>query len=152
MRLRVLNCAAGWVDVDLLLVLSDSGTYILLEQGYLVNVTYLSTRYNGAHAQRIMPAGEGRDVSLRAVVSDAGRAVAGCVFADPEGEVGGVDFLVVDGRRGANGDEAEVLLSVGQAEESSSCGEGGLHLEMLFVLRGMVCEWLNRYEFSCIDL
>ena len=100
---------------------------VLDSAGLGIDVDLLAARDNGAHSEGVVAASEVGVVAGRAGtadLSDVGRAVGGCGLVEPEGLVGGRDALVVDGRGGADGEEAKVLGRGGE-EEGVEGGDGG---------------------------
>jgi hypothetical protein len=104
-----------------------------------VDVDLLAAGDAGSHAESVVAAGKVGGVAGRAAAEflDVGRAVGGCGLVEPEGLVGGRDGSVVDGRGGADREEAEVLGGGGE-EEGVEGGDGGegLHVD------GCLALWL----------
>jgi hypothetical protein len=106
---------------------SGVGDGVLDSAGVGVDVDLLAARDDGAHSEGVVAAGEVGGVAGRAGardLSDVGRAVRGRGLVEPKGVVGGRDGLVVDGRGGADREEAEVLRR-GAKEEGVEGGDGG---------------------------
>lgn len=107
--------------------------------GLGVDVDLLAAGDAGSHAEGVVAAGEVGAVAGRAAAEflDVGRAVGGCGLVEPEGLVGGRDGSVVDGRGGADREEAEVLGGGGE-EEGVEGGDGGEGLHV----GGCLALWL----------
>jgi hypothetical protein len=104
-----------------------------------VDVDLLAAGDAGSHAESVVAAGKVGGVAGRAAAEflDVGRAVGGCGLVEPEGLVGGRDGSVVDGRGGADREEAEVLGGGGE-EEGVEGGDGGEGLHV----GGCLALWL----------
>ena len=140
---------------------STVGDGVLDSTSLGVDVDLLAAGNAGSHAENVVAAGKVGGVAGRAGAEllDVGRAVGGCGLVEPEGLVGGRDGGVVDGRGGADGEEAEVLGRGGE-EEGVEGGDGGegLHVcgvGLVFCLKcgclsvGRVCWWIDEL-MSCL--
>ena len=121
--------ALGQVPAGLDIALRDSsrvGDGVLDLTGGGLDVDFLATGDDDAHAEGVLAAGKSGEVAGRAGTEslDVLGAVGGGGLVEPDGLARGGEGLVVDGRGRAGGGQAEVL-SRGGRDEASDGGEGG---------------------------